>query len=276
VLDIATTHDLSGDILLAEDHPVNQLVATAMLENLGFRVDVVADGAEAVRAATSTPYRAILMDCHIPVLDGYQATGEIRRSQGASRRTPIIAVTASDAEADQQRCLAAGMDDFLTKPLSVEALAAVLARWAPDGSDPRTIMYAAELFPAIRGLARMGDPAQPALDPQVVHRLERLGRAAGEDLMGQLAALFLAEADAWVLALHEALAGGDAVAVNRSAHLLRGASANLGATDLARMCEALATDAAAGDLMGSVALIDTVEAELGRVRFALTSLTPLP
>jgi two-component system, sensor histidine kinase and response regulator len=274
MLDIATTHGLSSHLLLAEDHPVNQLVATAMLENLGYRVDVVADGAEVVHSASLTPYRAILMDLQIPVLDGYQATGEIRRSEGTSRRTPIIAITASDAQANRERCMAAGMDDYLTKPLNLETLAAVLSRWAPRGSDPHTVMSRAKSHTEIRSLVSVAEPARPALDPQIVGRLERLGKTAGEDLIGQLARIFLAEADAWVLALRRALDAHDAAAVARSAHLLRGASANLGATDLARSCEALATDVATGDPVGSDALVDAVEAELGRVRSALASRVP--
>ncbi len=122
----------SGRILLAEDNPVNQRVAASMLEHLGFLVDVVEDGAEAVRAAHLTSYRAILMDCQMPVLDGYQATTEIRSQQGEHPRVPIIAVTASAMKWDQERCLAAGMDDYVPKPLGLDALAAVLARWAPD------------------------------------------------------------------------------------------------------------------------------------------------
>jgi two-component system, sensor histidine kinase and response regulator len=236
-----------GRLLLAEDNPVNQQVAAAMLENLGYRVDVVADGAEAVKAAALTPYQAILLDCQMPVLDGYQATSEIRRQQDGSRRTPIIAVTASAMESDQQRCLAAGMDDYLAKPLSLKALAAVLARWAAGGATP------------------------PVLDSQVVGRLEKLGEAAGKDLMGQLATLFLADADVRVAALRQALATDDAAAVVRSAHTLSGASANLGATDLARMCAAMATESTAGDLSGGGARLEAVEAELGRVRSALHS-----
>ena len=122
----------------------------------------------------------------------------------------------------------------------------------------------------------MADSARPALDAQVVGRLERLGQAAGEDLMGQLATLFLADADVSVVALREALAGDDAAAVVRSAHTLSGASANLGATQLARLCATLATDGAAGDLVGGGALLEAVEAELGRVRSALGSRTPTP
>ena len=141
MLDVAPLQETSGRILLAEDQPVNQRVATAMLENLGFLVDIAADGAGAVRAAILTRYRAILMDCQIPVLDGYRATGEIRRRQGASSRTPIIALTGSATPADRERCLAAGMDDYLTKPLSVKALAATLARWAP-GDRSQTVPFA--------------------------------------------------------------------------------------------------------------------------------------
>ena len=115
-------------VLLAEDHPLNQRVTTVMLEQLGFRVDVVADGAQAVKAANITRYDAILMDCQIPVLDGYRATAAIRLHAGASRNAPIVAVTASGVGSDRQRCLDAGMDDYLTKPLSLKVLAATLAR----------------------------------------------------------------------------------------------------------------------------------------------------
>jgi len=248
----AARQGTSGHILLAEDNPVNQRVATAMLEHLGFQVDIAADGAEAVKATTQTAYQAILMDCQMPVQDGYQATGEIRRLEGVSVRTPIIAVTASALKSDRQRCLAAGMDDYLPKPLSLEALVAVLDRWAPAPSD------------------------SPALDPEVVARLERLGKQTDEDLLGQLATLFLAEAETTVVVLRKALADGDAAALVRLAHTLRGASANLGAAELARLCATLEMDAAAGDLSGGSVQVEAVAAELERVRSALGSpaLTP--
>ena len=272
MLDTSATQRPSGHILVAEDNPLNQRVATVMLEHLGYRVDVVADGVDAVKAATVTPYRAILMDCQIPVLDGYQATGEIRRLQGASRHTPIIAVTASATDSDQQRCLAAGMDDYLAKPLSLKTLATVLGRWAPSGHDVVIAAVAAEALPATLG-THAAVPAVPVLDALVVGRLERLGKTVGEDLMGQLAILFLADADASVVALREAHAGNDAAAMIRTAHTLRGASANLGATELARLCATLAGDGSAGDLIGDGALLEAVEVELERVRSALEMLT---
>jgi CheY-like chemotaxis protein len=245
-----------------------------MLENLGFHVDVVADGAQAVRAASSSSYRAILMDGQMPVLDGYEATSEIRRLSQGSRRTPIIAVTGSAMKSDQLRCLAAGMDDYLAKPLNLNALSEMLKRWASDGPDPDTTLDPAEPPPAVHvGLDHLLDPDRPVLDTQVVERLERLGQAAGEDLMGQLATLFLTDAEVRIAALRQALARDDAAAVVHSAHTLSGAGANLGATVLARLCATLAADGAVGDLSGAEMLLEAVEAELDRVRVALVSLT---
>jgi HPt (histidine-containing phosphotransfer) domain-containing protein len=112
------------------------------------------------------------------------------------------------------------------------------------------------------------------LDVEVIGRLERLGKASGEDLMGQLTELFLTDADARMKTLHLALARDDAAEVGRSAHTLSGASANLGATELAQLCATLATDGAAGDLAGGGALLGAVEIELERVRIALTTPSP--
>jgi CheY-like chemotaxis protein len=263
-----------GRILVAEDNPVNQLVATAMLEHLGFKVDVAADGAEAVHAATLTQYHAILMDCQIPLLDGYEATREIRSLQGTSPRTPIIGVTASLTEADQQRCRAAGMDDYLAKPFSLKGLAGVLARSAPAGSGSAAVVDTAATLPVEDEPVNRADPAPTTLDAQIVERLHCLGEAAGEDLIGQVTQLFLAEADARIAELRQVLAGDDAAAVHRSAHTFGGASANVGATALSHLCATLATNGAAGDLAGGAELLEAVEAELGRVRAALGSRAP--
>jgi hypothetical protein len=272
----APSRPASGRILLAEDNPVNQRVASAMLENLGFGVDVVPDGAEAVKAAAETCYSAILMDGQMPILDGYLATSEIRLHEVAGR-TPIIAVTGSAMKSDQQRCLAAGMDDYLAKPLDLHALAAVLQRWASDGLDPAIANDPAAPGPAVHvGLDHLDDPDRPVLDAEVLARLELLGESAGEDLMGQLAALFLADAGTRVEALRQAIARDDAAAVVRSAHTLSGASANLGATVLARLCATLAADGAVGDLTGGDDLLDALEDELGRVRGALGSSARTP
>jgi two-component system sensor histidine kinase/response regulator len=263
----------SDRVLLVEDNPVNQKVTVAMLEKLGFCTDVVDNGVEAVIAATMVPYRAILMDCEIPVLNGYETTSEIRNQSGASRESPIIAVTSASSELDQQRCLAAGMDGHLTKPLTLGALSAGMVRWAPVAEPTPDPMP--ERSPAGSHRGQEHDD-EPALDAVVLDRLERLGAEAGEDLVGELATLFLADADTRIVALHDALAQLDGPALIHAAHTLCGASANLGAAALARLCARLATDGTVGDLENCEALLHTVEEELARVRTALMAPRPSP
>ena len=125
-------------VLVAEDNSVNQLVTVRMLEKIGCSSDVVANGAEAVAAASRAPYAAVLMDCLMPEMDGYEATRRIRASDGPSAHLPIIALTANAMKGDQERCLAAGMDEFVTKPVSAKELGRVLARFVPAlaGSSP--------------------------------------------------------------------------------------------------------------------------------------------
>jgi len=118
-------------VLVVDDDTTNQKVAVLMLERLGHRADVAADGLEAVEAIAGTPYAAVLMDCQMPTMDGFDATREIRRRL-AGRPLPIIALTASATTDEQDRCRAAGMDDFLAKPVGFDSLTAVLSRWLPD------------------------------------------------------------------------------------------------------------------------------------------------
>lgn len=130
-------------LLVAEDNPVNQKIAAAMLAKIGYRADIVANGAEAVEAFSRIPYGAILMDCQMPKMDGYQATVEIRkREQGT--RIPIIAMTASNMAEDRDGCLAAGMDDFLSKPVAVDVLAKVLRLWIANETQPGDVSGAQE------------------------------------------------------------------------------------------------------------------------------------
>ncbi|MCD6198237.1 MAG: response regulator [Deltaproteobacteria bacterium] len=117
-------------ILIAEDNIVNQKVALKMLEKMGFRADAVANnGREAVKAVVDMPYDLVLMDCQMPEMDGYKATREIRNSKSEIRNLPIIALTANAMKGDREKCINAGMDDYLAKPLSPKALADVLEKW---------------------------------------------------------------------------------------------------------------------------------------------------
>lgn len=124
-------------VLVAEDNPVNQMLVTTMLRKLGCQVDLAADGQLAVEACAAVEYDLVLMDCLMPRLDGYAATRIIRKARrGSARELPIIALTANALEGDRERCLAAGMDDYLTKPLTLSALEKAIARWSPIGHRP--------------------------------------------------------------------------------------------------------------------------------------------
>jgi CheY-like chemotaxis protein len=144
-------------VLVAEDNVVNQKVAVRLLEKLGCRVDVVANGHEAVEASGRIAYDGIFMDCQMPEMDGYAATAAMRhREMSLGRHTPIIAMTANAMQGDRERCLAAGMDDYLSKPVQVEALEAALQQWVYPCVPPA----ASPVPPAA------GSPAPDALETQ--------------------------------------------------------------------------------------------------------------
>ena len=277
----------TGRLLLAEDNPTNQRVATAMLAGAGYEVDTVADGRAAVRAAATEVYDTILMDCQMPELNGYEATAAIRAQEGRDRHIPIIAMTAGVLTDDRERCLAAGMDAYIAKPVGKEVLLALVATSvnggtavphaagpAESGERPPAERLEGEPPPRTATRRPRDEPlpaGAPVLNAEIIERLERLGDASGEDLMAELTVLFLTDADTQVVGLRRALVERDGEAVGRLAHALRGASANLGATGLVRLCAAMETTSAAGDLGGGELLLESVEAELDRVRDALLS-----
>jgi CheY-like chemotaxis protein len=125
-----------GRILVVEDNAVNQLVACEMVAKLGYVAEVASDGAEAISAIAARAYAAVLMDCHMPVMDGFEATKAVRAREMGSVRLPIIAMTAGAQDEDRERCLAAGMDDYLSKPVGLAALGEALNRWVP-GEETR-------------------------------------------------------------------------------------------------------------------------------------------
>jgi PAS domain S-box-containing protein len=199
-------------ILLAEDNIVNQKVAVRQLQKLGYRADAVANGREAVEALGRIAYDLVLMDCQMPEMDGYAATAEIRRREGASKRTPVVAMTANALEGDREKCLAAGMDDYVSKPVRPEELAAVLERLLADGA---AIAEARGATP---------EEVSPPVD------VERMRRMMGDDPeeVADILGVYLEQMSASLDRLATAVESGDAAEVETIAHNCVGVSATCG------------------------------------------------
>src|SRR5215207_7992144 len=247
-----------GRVLVAEDNAINQKVAVRMLENLGYRADVAADGLEAVEALSRVPYAMVLMDVQMPDIDGYEATTEIRhREEGSGHPTPIIAMTANAMEGDREKVLEAGMDDYLPKPVRPEELEAALKRWVPE-EGAQVLEGGNE--------STTSDEASEPLDHAVIENLRELG---GSEMLSELTEMFLDDVSSRFPALREALEGGDASSVEQIAHALIGSSGNMGARRMAAICTELQYVGASGDLSRVPELLERLEAEFGRVRPAL-------
>lgn len=216
-------------VLLAEDNAVNQRVATAMLQKLGCQVTIVTNGREAVAAWQQGSYDLIFMDCQMPELDGFTATAEIRRREGDVRHTPIVAMTANALEGDRERCLAAGMDDYLTKPITRARLEAILARWlAPSARLEENV--------------ELGSDRLPLIDAK------QLDHATGGDraLAQEILVIFAEGLPELSRRIAEAASRGDAAALVAAAHELKGSAANVGACRLSSLAAEIETAARQG------------------------------
>ncbi len=215
-------------ILVAEDNIVNQKVVACQLKKLGYRADVVANGLEAVEAVSRISYALVLMDCQMPEMDGLEATAMIRKREGeqASRRLPIIAMTANAMQGDREKCLHAGMDDYLAKPVKLEHLDATLARWIPGQSTPD------ERKGPVSSEKR--EPVDECVDSVVLADLRQLDISCG--LLSTLITQFLEDVPNLLANLQDALQQGDAGALARAAHKLNGASGYLGVRKMRQLC----------------------------------------
>ncbi len=220
-------------VLLAEDNAVNQRVAQKMLERLGYRADVVADGREVLEALARQPYDVVLMDVQMPEIDGVMATKLIRARNNEIAQPWIIALTANALQGDRERYLAAGMDDYISKPVRLEDLRGALARSASRDERPNA--------------ATTGSEAQ-IIDHTAI---ERLRVALGNDapaMIADIAATFLQEAPAILQRLEQAVSTADMRQIGRIAHTLRGSSLQLGAQRLASCCAKLEQQALDNDM----------------------------
>ncbi len=245
-----------GRVLVAEDNPVNQTVTVRMLERLGFAADVVGTGQEAAAAARRQVYDAILMDGQMPGMDGYEATARIREFEGPVRHTPVIALTASAMRADRERCLAAGMDDYVAKPMSPEQLEVVLARWVPKSGV--VAQTAAAPAPAV--------PEGP-IDWTMVADLLAL---TPPDFLVDLLGLFFRDAATALTDLRIAWREDDLVSWARVAHKLRGSCATLGARAMMDLCARMEDLDDATMLATGEAMLETLEAEFATARTLLS------
>ena len=259
-------------LLVAEDNVVNQKVAVRMVEKLGYRADVVGNGLEAVEVLERIPYDLVLMDCQMPEMDGFEATREIRKREalGVRRHVPIIAMTANTMKGDREKCLAAGMDDFVPKPVKLEDLTQVLERWV------RRKEHSAELGvnrEAAEGpssdASRLTPHDSPPLDQAVLDELRSLG---GEDdplFLSTLINQFLQDIPTHVEAIRQAVEQANADALMKAAHAFKGASRNMGAPGLAALCLELEEMGRAATTEGAENLLSPLQSEVDRVRPAL-------
>ena len=238
-------------VLVVEDNVINQRVAIRMLEKLGAHVDTAANGEEAVNLVTMLPYDLVFMDCQMPVMDGFTATATIRdcesdlkESKPDRRRTTIVAMTANAMQGDRERCLAAGMDDYISKPVKIEDFQAAIERWleppeapADEDSAPDTVF----LKRANENTGSLSTKAssEPAIDAEKLSELRQLAGDGGEEFLGELFDHFLADTKASLSKLDRALEDLSQESVRRLAHALKGSSANLGMNAFSAFCKNL-------------------------------------
>lgn len=202
-----------GRVLVAEDTAANQKVAARIIERLGYRVDVVADGLQALEALSKNSYAAVLMDVQMPNMDGYEATREIRRREGSKRHTPLIAMTANAMEGDREKAIEVGMDDYLPKPVTMRQLGEMLDRWS--GGRP-TDAQIARVPHTEDGVANGAGDAEP-IDLNVLNSIRVLQGNEEPDVLKEVIVLFLGDATRQIDDLQAAVKSKDADTAERVA-----------------------------------------------------------
>ena len=259
------TYSTAGNstrLLLAEDEPTNQMVMKTLLAKFGYLVDVANNGREALKLLEENNYVLVLMDCMMPVLNGYETTAVIRDQASAVKNhaIPVIALTANAFKEDRDCCLAAGMDDYLAKPLNVADLMAMLKKWIP---------------PSTSAQGRDAKPCVSTID--IFDRDEFVKRNIGDLVLSRdVAALFVDTAPDYVESIRKALAVQDAVVLRQSAHKLRGAAANLALPILSEKARMIESHAEAGDLEKAGQLLPELVLQFEQAIDALREILTIP
>ena len=241
-------------ILIAEDNPVNQKVALHQLQKIGYAADAVDHGQAALDAMREASYDVVFMDCQMPGLDGYETTRELRRVEAGERHTWIIAMTANTLEGDREKCLAAGMDDYIAKPVKTEDLRGALTRFA-----------------GVRDMAHeVCELIIPSpIDAAAIAGLRELDTDGDGGILASLIDTFLDNTPRILADARSAIAAKDAGELRRSAHTLKGSGSNFGAARLCDACARLEHLASGTALSGAPALLSEIEREFDCVRIAL-------
>ncbi len=211
---------LGGRVLLVEDNPVNQSVAVGILEEFGCDTVVAFNGEDAIEQISQGEFDVVLMDCEMPVMDGFAATAAIREQVGSARAVPIIAVTANAVDGDRERCLAAGMQDYLPKPITVEKLHGTLKRWLPVDESPPV-------------------PHSDPIDPSSLDSIRSLQGVGGESMVRRVVNIYLTSSIEQLGNLQGAVRARDAEHIRQAAHALKASSQNVGAKPLSTLCQQL-------------------------------------
>lgn len=248
-------------ILLVEDNITNQEVALGILKKLGVRADAVANGAEAVKSLETIPYDLVFMDVQMPVMDGFEATRQIRNPQSAVRNhsIPVIAMTAHAIQGDREKCLAAGMNDYLPKPVTSQAVVEVLKKWLPKDRNEAERM---------KNEQRVARPK--TAEPPIWDRAGMWGRLMDDEtLIKTILDGFLKDIPHQIQALKAFIKAGDAESTERQAHTIKGASANVGGEALRAVAFDMEKAANAGDLSAAEACMARLEAQFDRLKKAI-------
>ena len=247
-------------VLVAEDNTINQKVAERMLQSHGCEVTVVGDGQKAVDELGRTPFDLVMMDCRMPVMDGYEATRTIRESDGDMAGVYIVAMTANALQSNRERCLAVGMDDYIAKPVTPHGMQNVLERWIERSERTSGDR------PSRSG--RLSDPRDP-VDPEIIDDLKALATDENPGFMEELVGVFLESSSDQRTAIHQAFERKEAEGVADSAHSLASNAGNFGAYPLCDLCKKLERLACEGKLAAAGSLLKGFDVEFERVTDAL-------